>query len=41
MTKNDKAHEALKTMFEYSLLLAMALSPWFLLGFLVWAALAW
>lgn len=41
MTKLDKIYEAFKTIFECSLFLAMAFLPWFLSGFLVWAAFAW
>ena len=41
MTKNDKIYEAFKTVMECSLFLAMAFVPWFLLGFVVWAAVAW
>lgn len=40
MTKLDKIHEAFKAIFERSLFLAMALLPWSVLGFLVWAAFA-
>lgn len=41
MTKLDKIYEAFRTVMECSLFLALAMVPWFLLGFLVWAAFAW
>ena len=41
MTKLDKIHEAFKTVMEYSLFLALAVLPWFTLGLMVWAAVAW
>lgn len=41
MTKLDKIYEAFRTVMECSLFLAMAFLPWFILGFLVWAAFAW
>lgn len=41
MTKLDKIYEAFKTVVERSLFLAMAFSPWFLLGFLVWMRVSW
>lgn len=41
MTKLDKIYEALKTAMECSLFLAMAMLPWFTLGLMVWAAVAW
>lgn len=41
MTKHDKIYEAFKTLFECSLFLALAIVPWFILGFVVWVAFAW
>lgn len=41
MTKHDQIYEAPKTVMECSLFLALAIVPWFLLGFVVWAAVAW
>ena len=41
MTKLDKIYEAFRTVMECSLFLAMAMVPWFLLCFVVWAAVAW
>lgn len=41
MTKLDKIYEAFRTVMERSLFLAMAFLPWFLPGFLVWAAFEW
>jgi len=41
MTKLDQIYEAFRTGMECSLFLALAIVPWFLLGFVVWAAVAW
>lgn len=41
MTKYDKVYEVFKTLFECSLFLALAIVPWFLLGFVVLVAFAW
>lgn len=41
MTKLDKIYEAFNTVMECSLFLALAIVPWFILGFVVWAAVAW
>ncbi|WP_417060335.1 hypothetical protein [Ellagibacter isourolithinifaciens] len=41
MTKLDQIYEAFKTVMECSLFIALAIVPWFLLGFVVWAAVAW
>ena len=41
MTKLDKIYEAFKTVMECSILLALAIVPWFLFMFVVWAAFTW
>lgn len=41
MTKLDKIYEVFKTVMEYSILLALATVPWFLLAFVVWMRVAW
>ena len=41
MTKLDQIYEAFKTVMECSLFLALAIVPWFLLGFVVWIRVAW
>lgn len=41
MTKLDKIYKALKTIFEFSIFLAMVIVPWFLLAFVVWVRVAW
>lgn len=41
MTKLDQIYEAFKTVMECSLFIALAIVPWFLLSFVVWAAVAW
>lgn len=43
MTKLDKIYEALETVMERTVFLApkmLQMLPWFLLGFVLWAAIA-
>lgn len=41
MTKLDQIYEAFKTVMECSLFLALAIVPWFLFGFVIWAGFTW